>query len=243
MRLLFVATLVVFFGCVDSLAVLGYSRRLSATKTRLINTALQAQKFDPDTFIKISAQKPLGLSLVEVEENKSRGVLVDEVKDGSVKTIGTVSKGLYLIEVNGKDVRYLDFDSIMDTIIDAPADKPVDMVFVSPNDVMKGPAQLSVLTMDGKPVKINALKGQILRNVLQDAGVEVYKGKAKITNCGGAGNCGTCVVSVQDNEFWEKRPSFEAQRLKKYDKTARLSCNTIIEGDCTVIVGPGKIQE
>ena len=61
-----------------------------------------------------------------------------------------------------------------------------------------------------------------------------------IGNCGGGGTCGTCVVQVQDNEFWEQRPDFEAKKLKKYDEKCRLSCNTIIEGDCKVIIQPMK---
>lgn len=48
------------------------------------------------------------------------------------------------------------------------------------------------------------------------------------------------MVQVQDNEFWEQRPDFEAKKLKKYDEKCRLSCNTIIEGDCKVIIQPMK---
>ena len=43
-----------------------------------------------------------------------------------------------------------------------------------------------------------------------------------------------------DNPDWERRPDFEDKKLKKYDQTARLSCNTVVEGDCTVICGLQK---
>lgn len=87
---------------------------------------------------------------------------------------------------------------------------------------------------------IKCLKGQSLRDVLLGSGLDVYGGKAKLTNCGGGGVCGTCGVGVIA-EDWEERPAFEAQKLKKYDSTCRLSCNTKVEGDCEVIISPPKI--
>lgn len=72
------------------------------------------------------------------------------------------------------------------------------------------------------------------------ANFDVYSGKAKLTNCGGGGVCGTCAVAVEA-EDWEERPAFEAQRLRKYAPNCRLSCNTKIEGDCEVFISPPKI--
>jgi C-terminal processing protease CtpA/Prc len=138
-------------------------------------------KFDPKYFIPVSIKKPLGLSLVEVEVDKKSGVFVDDMdSDGSAKASGVIKKGLYLMEINGVDVKYQDFDTILDLLIDAPADKPLDLLFVDPNLVMKGSATLTVTTIEGKVVKLNALKGQILRTVLQDNKLQVYKGKGVI---------------------------------------------------------------
>lgn len=61
---------------------------------------------------------------------------------------------------------------------------------------MKGPAMLTVTTIEGKTVQVPALKGQILRTVLQDSGIEVYKGKGKVGNCGGGGSCGKKTASM-----------------------------------------------
>lgn len=208
--------------------------------TRSFGIALNAQKFDPDSIVTVRAKKPLGATLVENEEGGKLGVCIDEINEGSLKESGVVRKGLYLLTINEKDVRYEDFDTIIDTIVDAPEDQPLKLEFIDPRTVQRGPAILTVDTPDGLQREIAALKGQMLRTVLQENGVEVYAGKAKWTNCGGAGNCGTCAVEVTDNEFWEARPRFEALRLKKYGENARLSCNTVIEGDCTVKVQPPK---
>lgn len=80
------------------------------------------------------------------------------------------------------------------------------------------------------------LRGELLGNK-----IEVYQGKSRLTNCGGGRTCGTCAVRVVDNEFWDPTPEVDTLRLKKLnDPTARLSCNTIIEGDCTVYTLPQK---
>lgn len=133
------------------------------------------------------------------------------------------------------------FDDIMDTIVGKPEGQPITMSFIDFKNVYKGPATaVSVRMPDGKSIKISCLKGQQLREVLQGSGIEVYSGKSKLTNCGGGGVCGTCAVGVIA-EDWEERPQFEALRLKKFDANCRLSCNTMIEGDCEVIMSPQKI--
>jgi ferredoxin len=62
-----------------------------------------------------------------------------------------------------------------------------------------------------------------------------------MTNCGGGGSCGTCVVNVSNNPDWEVRAEWEGKRLKKYGKESRLSCQTVIEGDCSIEIKPNKI--
>ena len=232
---LFVALVLVLFLLLDkTIIVSGYRAHCFPAAP----TSLLAQKFDPSDIITISAMKPLGLSLVENRENSKEGVCVDAINDGSVKATGSIYRGLYLLTVNGNDVRYEDFDTVLDMIIKAPDNHPVQLQFIDRRKVMAGPALLKVKSMNGNTVPITTSKGQKLRNVLLENGIEVYKANAKWSNCGGAGTCGTCAVRVTDNNFWEKRPDFERLRLKKYDEKARLSCNTIIEGDCTVEVGP-----
>lgn len=201
------------------------------------------KKFDTAKYQRVTLKKPLGLSLEEVQENKARGVMITEVNEGgSAKAAGLTSlRGKFLCSVNNVDVRYKTFDEILDVIGSAPADKAVDLACVAPDDVFKGPAELSVTTREGKEVVVKTVKGLMLRDVLLGSGIDVYTNSAKLTNCGGGLQCGTCVVDVQDDEDWEPRADIEAKRLKKYAPSCRLSCNTVVEGDCKITVVPPKI--
>lgn len=216
------------------------SSRVAVIKAGCI-TRLLAQKFDPETFISISLSKPFGLSLEEIEENGKKGVFIGEISEGSAKVSGKIYAGLFLVSANGQDLKYEDFDTILDALRNSPDDKPVDLVFVDQRSVYRGPAVLTVSTPEGGIVSINCLKGQPMRDVLMGAGINVYGSRAKLTNCGGVGQCSTCAVLIEDTEDWEPRSEVEGLRLKKYADNARLSCTTIIEGDCTVIILPSKL--
>merc|ERR1711871_65746 len=86
-----------------------------------------------------------------------------------------------------------------------------DCVFIDPGKVMNGPAVIDVklpMTFDSstgepiqKTIQIQAKKGQTMRKVLLDAKVDLYDMKGKATNCGGAGQCGTCVVRLETPEM------------------------------------------
>lgn len=215
-------------------------RRNFAANVPKVSSLQMAKKYDPASFIAVEIKKPLGISLEEVSANEKKGVYVFEVGEGNAKQTNKVTKGLLLLSANGQDVKNKDFDEVMDVLSSSPGDS-INLVFADPRSVYKGPATVTVTMPSGERKVINTLKGTLLRPLLLDSGVDLYPGSAKLTNCGGGGSCGTCVVSVLDNEDWEQRPDFEAKRLKKYDATARLSCNTVIEGDATVVISPPKI--
>jgi ferredoxin len=204
------------------------------------NTVLFLRKFDEANFIRVSLMKPLGVQLEEVKEGGSLGVTIEAVNEGSAKASGKIKSGLFLISANGKDLKFQDFDTILDTLGDSPEGQPIDLVFIDPRDVYNGPATLTVKTGDGNSVQINTRKGENLRKTLLDNKIDIYGSKAKFTNCGGGASCGTCAVLVNDALDWEPRADFERARLKKYSSAGRLSCNVFIEGDCTVIVQPPK---
>ena len=126
-------------------------------------TRHSAAKFDPSDFITVSLKKPLGISLEEVEENKKRGVTIDGLDDGgSAKANGKIYAGLFLVSVNGMDTKYEDFDTILNAIKSAPEGKPLDLVFIPPGRVFKGPATLSVTKLDGSKLTIQTFKGRSL---------------------------------------------------------------------------------
>ena len=68
----------------------------------------------------------------------------------------------------------------MSILINHPSENKLDLIFIDPRNVMKGNAELTVQTMDNQVIKINTLKGLILRNVLRDNNIEIYTGKNKI---------------------------------------------------------------
>lgn len=110
----------------------------SQRSTPVPHTRLYDLKFDPKRITRVELSRPLGLSLEENIENQPRGVFVSDLKEGSAKTSGKVLKGMYLIKVDDKDVKNLDFDSIMDEIIGKPEGKSIMMEFIAFVDVYKG---------------------------------------------------------------------------------------------------------
>eukprot|EP00607_Mallomonas_marina_P000227 CAMPEP_0182429198 /NCGR_PEP_ID=MMETSP1167-20130531/25587_1 /TAXON_ID=2988 /ORGANISM="Mallomonas Sp, Strain CCMP3275" /LENGTH=234 /DNA_ID=CAMNT_0024612579 /DNA_START=127 /DNA_END=828 /DNA_ORIENTATION=- len=225
----------IFFSCLIS-TTFAFHNRFSATKWVSFQT--YALKYDPSEIVTISLTKPLGLVLEEVEADGKSGVFVGECTEGgNAKKSGKISRGYYLLEVNGIDTRKMDFDSVMDILINAPTDKEIDLTFIDYISVIKGAAKLTVKRPTGETIILNALKGQNMRQALLESGLELYNGKGKFTNCGGGGSCGTCAVEVFAAD-WETRQEFESRRLKKYSKESRLACNTIIEGDATVVLNP-----
>ena len=109
------------------------------------------------------------------------GVCIESINDnGSIKQNKKVYNGLYLIQINNNDVKYSTFDEVMSILIDHPIENKLDLIFIDPRNVMKGNAELTVQTMDNQVIKINTLKGLILRNVLRDNNIEIYTGKNKI---------------------------------------------------------------
>jgi ferredoxin len=72
----------------------------------------------------------------------------------------------------------------------------------------------------------------VLREVALGCGVELYGGMAKMLNCGGAGQCGTCAVRVTEGmELLSERTEAEDKKLKGKPADWRLACQSLIGGD------------
>ncbi|GAQ78903.1 hypothetical protein KFL_000200550 [Klebsormidium nitens] len=70
---------------------------------------------------------------------------------------------------------------------------------------------------------------KVLRNLMQENKIELYKLYGKLMNCGGAGNCGTCEVEILEGaELLSERTDAEYKYLKKKPDTYRLACQTIV---------------
>ncbi|NMF82211.1 2Fe-2S iron-sulfur cluster-binding protein [Nodosilinea sp. P-1105] len=84
---------------------------------------------------------------------------------------------------------------------------------------------------DGANLRFKALENRI----------DLYTFSGKLMNCGGYGQCGTCVVDVVDgHENLSPRTAVEERKLKKWPETCRLACQTTVHGPVTIATKPKK---
>ncbi|AFZ44022.1 ferredoxin [Halothece sp. PCC 7418] len=88
--------------------------------------------------------------------------------------------------------------------------------------------------------QVIAADGTNLREKALENRIDLYTFKGKMLNCGGYGQCGTCVVEVAEGmENLSERTPAEQQKLKKKPDTYRLSCQTIVNsGEVSIITKP-----
>lgn len=81
--------------------------------------------------------------------------------------------------------------------------------------------------------------GVNLRQKALENGVDIYTLKGKLMNCGGYGQCGTCVVNIVDgSENLSPRTDFENRKLKRKPDTYRLACQALVNGPVSVETKP-----
>jgi len=203
---------------------------------------LKAAASNVDTgMLALSLKKPLGLILEENEEGAAAGVFVKGFSDsGSALDYQKELQGCVLAKVQGADVTKLDFDTIMDQLINAP--ETVDLAFVTENVPGEPEATFSEGTKvtirykqdDGSELNLDAKVGDNLRQVLLDNKIQVYQGlKQTLGNCGGAGQCTFCAMDFIESEGWLERSDYEDKKLAKFPK-ARLACLNTIQGPATI---------
>ncbi len=198
--------------------------------------------------LSIELEKPLGMILEEVEEGQAKGVYVLELaEEGSAASSEYKDQlvGLPLAKVMGNDVTGLDFDSVMEQLIEAPSPLSLDFIVEATEaapveeEVDEFPVgtvvAIKVLGDKGNPeTVIEAKVGDNLRTTLQENNIEVYQGlKQKLGNCGGGGQCTFCAAEFVESEGWAERSEYEDQRLAK-SPTARLTCLNNIQGPATI---------
>ena len=244
-----------------SSSVAGFSPTAFLPNGRLPSTVLY-ESSDGGTavattnLLTLSLEKPLGMILEEVEEGAAKGVVVQEVGEGgSAFEYAEKITGLKVATVMGADVTALDFDSIMDKLIEAPSPLSVEFELkegqeadgssaatTEGGDAAADVTEYEVGTVvsitvlqKGKPdVTFEAKVGDNLRKAMLENGVEVYTGlKEKLGNCGGSGTCTFCAADFIESDGWLERSDYEDQKLKKYPN-ARLSCLNNIQGPATV---------
>lgn len=206
------------------------------------------------SFLSIELEKPLGVILEEVEEGQAKGVYILELaEEGSAAASEYKDQlvGLPLAKVMGTDVTNLDFDSVMDKLIEAPSPLSLDFILASTSAEDESVSPPAAEEIDEFPIgttvtikvlgdKGNAetvIEGNVgdnLRKTLLENDIEVYQGlKQKLGNCGGGGQCTFCAADFVESEGWCERSDYEDQRLAKAPN-ARLTCLNNIQGPATI---------
>lgn len=87
--------------------------------------------------------------------------------------------------------------------------------------------------------EVIAANGANLREKAVQNGIDIYTFKGKLMNCGGYGQCGTCIVEiVAGMENVSPRTDFENRKLKKKPESYRLACQTLANGPVSVKTKP-----
>jgi len=82
-------------------------------------------------------------------------------------------------------------------------------------------------------------QGANLREKAIENGIDIYTLSGKLMNCGGYGQCGTCIVEVVEGmENLSAKTDFEVRKLKKKPDNYRLACQTIVNGPVTIKTKP-----
>lgn len=99
--------------------------------------------------------------------------------------------------------------------------KPASIKFLKENK--------EVFASDGANLRIKAIEN----------GIDLYTFKGKLVNCGGYGQCATCLVEVVEGmENLSPRTEFEERKLKKKPETYRLACQALVHGAVSVRTKP-----
>lgn len=86
-----------------------------------------------------------------------------------------------------------------------------------------------VVAADGANLREKALQNRI----------DIYKWRGKLMNCGGYGQCATCVVEIVEGiENLSPRTDFETRKLRNKPTNYRLACQTLVNGAIKVNTKP-----
>jgi len=86
-----------------------------------------------------------------------------------------------------------------------------------------------VVVADGANLRLKALENNI----------DLYTLVGKMTNCGGYGQCGTCIVEIVEGMAnLSPCTEVEQRKLKKKPENYRLACQTLVNGSVSVKTKP-----
>jgi ferredoxin len=83
--------------------------------------------------------------------------------------------------------------------------------------------------------------GANLRVKAVENNIDLYTVMGKMMNCGGYGQCGTCVVEIIEGaKNLSPRTAIEERRFKNKPDNYRLACQTLVNGPVEVATKPKK---
>lgn len=89
--------------------------------------------------------------------------------------------------------------------------------------------------------EVIAADGANLRFKALENGIDLYTFSGKLMNCGGYGQCGTCIVEIVDGmDNLSPRTETENRKLRKKPDSYRLACQTLVNGEVGVRTKPQK---
>jgi len=89
-------------------------------------------------------------------------------------------------------------------------------------------------------IDIQCKPGENLRDLVIKEKIQLYGLKGLLGNCGGAGQCSTCFVSVEGGTKNSLSPItlVEEEKLKSRPDNWRLACQTIINSSAVILTKP-----
>ncbi len=89
-------------------------------------------------------------------------------------------------------------------------------------------------------IDIQCKPGENLRDIVIKEKIQLYGLKGLLGNCGGAGQCSTCFVSVEGGTKNSLSPItlVEEEKLKSRPDNWRLACQTIIKSSAVILTKP-----
>ena len=89
-------------------------------------------------------------------------------------------------------------------------------------------------------LEVQCKPGQNLRELVMKEKLQLYGLKGILGNCGGAGQCSTCFISVEGGNKNSLSPvtSVEEDKLKNRPQNWRLACQTLISSSAVILTKP-----
>ena len=106
----------------------------------------------------------------------------------------------------------------------------------SPTPTAKPMFTPTSITFENEGKEVVASSGANLRIKAIENGIDLYTLMGKMMNCGGYGQCGTCVVEVVEGlEHLSPRTAIEERRFRNKPENYRLACQTTLTGGAVTV--------